>query len=49
MSLETDIKQWVQLDNRMKALGDEVKELRTQKNELNNKINSFVEDNNITT
>ena len=47
MSLETDIKQWVQLDNRMKVLGDEVKELRTQKNELNKKISSFVEDNNM--
>ena len=31
----------------MKTLGDEVKELRTQKNELNKKISSFVEDNNM--
>ena len=45
MSLETDIKQWVQLDNRMKALGDEVKDIRTQKNDLTKKINSFIDDN----
>jgi hypothetical protein len=47
MSFEQNIKQWVSIDNQMKQLTEELKELRDQKNNLNNSIISHVESSNL--
>lgn len=44
---QNDIKQWVELDNQIRKVNDSVKILRTQRSELNDKINSYVNDNDI--
>lgn len=38
MSLETNIKEWVQLDNKHKKLNDEVKQIRDKKTEVSDII-----------
>ena len=38
MSFETHIQQWVNLDNQLKQQNDNIKELRSKKSELSNKI-----------
>jgi len=43
MSFEQQIQQWVHIDNQLKTLGDKVKELREQKNNLSQQINTHVE------
>jgi hypothetical protein len=48
MSFEHNIKQWVTIDNKMKQLTDELKELRDKKNNLNDSILSHVETSNLT-
>ena len=46
MSLEENIKKWVVLDNQQKKLNEQVKELRTKKNDLTtNIITNFSEKN----
>ena len=47
MSFEQHIKQWVTIDNQMKQLSDELKELRDKKNNLNDTIFSQVETSNL--
>ena len=42
-----NIKKWVILDNKLKVLNDKCKELREEKNEVSDKINVFVEENNL--
>jgi seryl-tRNA synthetase len=44
---QNDIKQWVELDNEIRKANDAVKYLRSQRSELNDKINSYVNDNDI--
>jgi hypothetical protein len=41
------IKQWVSLDNRLKVLNEKCKEIREERGEISNKINIFVEENNL--
>lgn len=44
MSLETNIKEWVNLDNRYKKLSDEIKEVRDKKSELSDFIFNYCND-----
>ena len=41
------IKQWVSLDNKLKVLNEKCKEIREEKGEISDKINMFVEENNL--
>lgn len=47
MSIEEEIKSWVTLDNQLKAYSTKVKELRSQRSDLSDKITSFIENSNI--
>lgn len=46
-TLEKNIKEWVNYDNELKILHENTKEIRNKKNELEDKILSFVENNNM--
>jgi len=46
-TFETQIQQWVVLDNQLKALNDQVKEIRDKKNMLSQKITTHAEDKNL--
>jgi hypothetical protein len=48
MTFETNIKEWVMIDNQIKAKNEELKRLRTQKNDLNSNIISYANHNNLT-
>jgi len=48
MNFEESLKQWVNLDNQLKSLGDKMNELRDKKNTLSETINDYIEVNNIT-
>jgi hypothetical protein len=43
MSFESQIQQWVAVDNQMKILSDKMKELRDKKNIITEQINNHVE------
>ena len=45
-NFETQLQQWVTIDNQMKVLNDRVKELRDKKNTLSQSINTHVETSN---
>ena len=45
--LDKTIQNWVELDNDLKKLNEKVKEIRTRKNDLEDKIMTYVEDNNM--
>ena len=45
MTFETSIKDWVALDNQIKTLGDRLKELRAERNDIGDNIISYVETN----
>src|SRR5210317_2189254 len=47
MDFETDVKQWVMIDNQIKQNSEKVKELRKQRNHLTTKIFSYAEENNL--
>jgi ferritin len=47
MDFETDVKNWVMIDNQIKQNSEKVKELRKQRNHLTSKIFSYAEDNNL--
>lgn len=47
MNFEQNIKQWVSIDNQMKQLTDELKELRDRKNNLNDSIFTHIESSNL--
>jgi hypothetical protein len=47
MSLEENIKQWVRIDDQIKLINDKVKELKDQKNHLEDNILVYVEKNNL--
>lgn len=47
MSFENNIKEWVTLDNKIKQLNENIKQLREQKNEYQYKIYTYIEDNNL--
>ena len=44
-NLDKTIQNWVELDNDLKKLNEKVKETRTRKNDLEDKIMTYVEDN----
>jgi hypothetical protein len=43
MSFEQNIQNWVSIDNQMKALSEQMKELRDKKNVITEKINTHIE------
>lgn len=47
MSFEDNIKKWVLLDNQVKQLNDKAKELKEQKNSIEENILNYVEKNNL--
>ena len=47
MSFEQQIQSWVQIDNKIKNLNDNLKALRNQKNQLNNSIITYANTNNL--
>ena len=48
MSFEQHIQQWVSIDNQMKQLTDQIKNLRERNNTLNDAIFNHVENSNLT-
>jgi hypothetical protein len=47
MSFENKIQQWVQIDNQVKKLNEQIKELRDQRNSLETNLTTYVKTNNI--
>ena len=47
MSFETSIQKWVTLDNQIKTVGDHLKDLRTERNDIGDNIITYVETNNL--
>ena len=47
MSFEENIHKWIQLDNQIKILNEKIHNLRETKNNLTQKINSHVKENNL--
>lgn len=47
MSFEEHIKHWVSLDNKIRDLNTQVKELRSKRTSLTDKINSYVNENDL--
>jgi hypothetical protein len=41
------IKSWVSLDNKLKVLSEKTKEIREERNDISERINVFVEENNL--
>ena len=46
-NLEKTIQNWVELDNELKKLNERAKDIRTRKNDVEDKIITYVEDNNM--
>jgi septal ring factor EnvC (AmiA/AmiB activator) len=46
-NLEKTIQNWVELDNELKKLNEKSKDIRTRKNDVEDKIITYVEDNNM--
>jgi hypothetical protein len=47
MSFESNIKEWVKIDDQLKLLQQKQKELREKKCELNHEINTYIETNHL--
>ena len=47
MSFESQIQQWVSLDNQLKQLNERVKDLRDKRNNLEENITSYASENNL--
>ena len=45
--LEKTIQNWVELDNELKRINEKAKDIRTRKNDVEDKIMTYVEDNNM--
>ena len=45
--LDKTIQTWVELDNELKKLNEKTKDIRTRKNDIEDKIMTYVEDNNM--
>jgi predicted transcriptional regulator len=45
--LEKTIQNWVELDNELKKINEKAKDVRTRKNDIEDKIMTYVEDNNM--
>lgn len=46
-NLDKSIQNWVELDNELKRLNEKAKDIRTRKNDIENKLMTYVEDNNM--
>ena len=44
---QNKIKQWVELDNKVKILNDQVREIRNERNNVSDEIVAFVDENNL--
>ena len=49
MSLESNIRNWVLIDNKIKHLAEEMKKMKDEKVNLENDITQHIEENNLTT
>jgi septal ring factor EnvC (AmiA/AmiB activator) len=47
MSFENKVQQWVQLDNQLRKLNEQVKQLRDQRNSLETNLTSYAKTNNM--
>jgi seryl-tRNA synthetase len=47
MSFENKIQQWVHIDNQVKKLNEEIKQLREQRNSIESNLTNYVKTNNI--
>ena len=47
MSFENKIQQWVQIDNQIKKLNEQAKQLREQRNTLETNLTNYAKSNNI--
>jgi hypothetical protein len=47
MSFENKIQEWVHLDNKLKKLNEEIKQLREQRNSIESNLTNYVKTNNI--
>jgi len=47
MSLEDNIKKWVSLDNKIKEQNEKLKQLRLEKNDFENNITEYIENNDL--
>ena len=47
MSFENKVQQWVQLDNQLKKLNEQTKQLRDQRNSLETNLTSYAKTNNM--
>jgi predicted transcriptional regulator len=45
--LDKTIQNWVEMDNELKKLNEKAKDVRTRKNDIEDKIMTYVEDNNM--
>ena len=45
--LEKKIQNWVELDNELKKINEKAKDIRTRKNDIEDKLITYVEDNNM--
>lgn len=48
MSFENKIQQWVQIDNQLKKLNEQIKQLREQRNTLESNLTNYAKSNNMT-
>ena len=46
-NLDKSIQNWVELDNELKRLNEKAKDIRTRKNDIEDKLMTYVEDNNM--
>ena len=46
-NLDKSIQNWVELDNELKRLNEKAKDIRTSKNDIEDKLMTYVEDNNM--
>jgi hypothetical protein len=47
MSFENKIQQWVQIDNQLKKLNEQIKQLRDQRNSLETNLTTYAKSNNM--
>ena len=47
MSFEQQIQQWVSIDNKIRLLNDQIKELREKKLKLSDNLNDYAKENNL--
>jgi len=47
MNFENQIVQWVSLDNKLKLLNEQIKEIREKRTEISTKITNYASDNNL--